>query len=163
MTPQDSDTLKDLQCVHTVLQENPLLNSLNNNLILTKKQKTILWERILALLNINSFVKDYILSLSRLGALNNLGFILQGILNKINSDTMIIFATSTTPLNKEMKEEITHFLIAHLPFLKEKRFQWHTAIDPDLLGGYTLSVGPYWVDRSVKTQLKKLEARVKKQ
>lgn len=151
----------DVRKIHTVLQDIPLLTTLNNHLSVTKKQKILLWHNVLNTLEVHHFTQSYFLALGKLGLLKFVPIILQKILKTLDTNTIDVFLTSATPLTPELYQRLTQNILHLNPFFVDKSFTWNTVLDPSLLGGYTLAIGPYWLDMSVRTQLKKLEQRVK--
>lgn len=158
---QKEELLLSVQKILELLEDVPLLKTLDKNPLILGERKKEIWSRLLKAVGLHPLVIRFVETVALHDRLNKLEFMLKEILIFLEGQSHIIKAIVTTarPLSQELREHLDSLI--HKIFPVESSLKIETKVNPFLLGGITFQVGPYWLDSSLRKSLSQLEKIMK--
>jgi F-type H+-transporting ATPase subunit delta len=151
--------LRDLQIVQNWCTDFPEFQSFTQNPLISREDATKVLEKLAKESNFQSLTKEFLFLVSRN---RRLAFLKQMIsqvfyLSEKKQGVVKAIITSAQKLGSQQLKNIQQLLEEKL----KKTPKTVEIIDPRVLGGFKVKIGPYLIDATLKTQLMQLQTLLK--
>lgn len=151
---------QDLRQLRAQAIADPSFRSLAEHPRLTIKQMVAAATKVAQALNVNPLTARFLNVLAQRRRLSILGGVIETYLNRLAAEhgEHVAIVTSAQVLTSEQQDKLTAALSKQI---EKGTVRLSLRIDPSLLGGLTVKLGPNFVDASVKGRLARLERALK--